>query len=243
MLSTLDWIVISMFVGFGVLDFILRGRSFPDVKLWRAKGIFAFVVYFFVSGYSPFLWDGWLGQHTLFDASSLPIWLAALIGVFIVELGIYLWHRTLRSIPVLWRTFHQMHHSAERVDVFGAFYFHPLDMIGFSFVSSLALVGVFGMAPEAAFFVVVVTNFCAIFQHSNLKTPKWLGLFIMRPEQHAVHHERGVHMYNYGDIPHWDMLFGTYKNPEVFNSEVGFYQGASSKVMSMLTWHLVDEEL
>jgi len=37
----------------------------------------------------------------------------------------------------LWRGFHQMHHSAERVDAFGAFYFSPLDIIGFTMLSSL----------------------------------------------------------------------------------------------------------
>jgi sterol desaturase/sphingolipid hydroxylase (fatty acid hydroxylase superfamily) len=32
---------------------------------------------------------------------------------------------------ILWRIFHQMHHSAERLDTYGAFYFSPYDMIGF----------------------------------------------------------------------------------------------------------------
>jgi sterol desaturase/sphingolipid hydroxylase (fatty acid hydroxylase superfamily) len=31
---------------------------------------------------------------------------------------------------------------------------------------------------------------------------------------HALHHERGVHAYNYGDIALWDMVFGTFKDPE-----------------------------
>lgn len=206
------------------------------------KGILFFVLYFFIAGYSPFLWDGWLSEHTLYDASGLPFWVATIAGFFLVELGIYFWHRTMHNAPFLWRTFHQMHHSAERVDIFGAYYFHPLDMLGFTLVSSLVLVGLFGIAAGPASVVVIATTFCALFQHSNLKTPKWIGYFIMRPEQHSVHHERGAHRYNYGDIPHWDALFGTYRNPAIWEEEAGFYDGASSKVLPMLTFQLVDEE-
>tara|TARA_B100000965_G_scaffold386184_1_gene388202 strand:+ start:1134 stop:1253 length:120 start_codon:yes stop_codon:yes gene_type:complete len=34
----------------------------------------------------------------------------------------------------------QMHHSAEVVDSIGAFYFSPLDMIGFTLLGSISLV-------------------------------------------------------------------------------------------------------
>ena len=43
----------------------------------------------------------------------------------------------MHSSDLLWRVFHQTHHSAERVDIWGALYFHPLDVIGFAFVGSL----------------------------------------------------------------------------------------------------------
>ena len=37
-----------------------------------------------------------------------------------------------------------VNHSAERVDIWGAFYFHPFDMLGWAFLASLALVLGFG---------------------------------------------------------------------------------------------------
>src|SRR3546814_7584790 len=95
---------------------------------------------------------------------------------------------------------HQMHHSAERVDIWGAFYFHPLDMVGWVFLGSLCLVGIVGLTPEATLIVSIMAVFCAMFQHANLKTPYWLGFIVTRPESHALHHERGVHAWNYGDI-------------------------------------------
>ena len=56
----------------------------------------------------------------------------ALVGVLLYELGVYLWHRQMHRSNFLWKTFHQMHHSAERLDTYGAFFFSPLDMIGWT---------------------------------------------------------------------------------------------------------------
>ena len=56
----------------------------------------------------------------------------------------------------------------------------------------------------------------------------------MRPEAHGLHHERGIHAYNYASFPVWDMLFGTFRNPEDFPEHYGFWQGASSKLGAML---------
>ena len=36
---------------------------------------------------------------------------------------------------------------------------------------------------------------------ANVRTPQWLGYLVQRPESHSVHHQRGVHAYNYSDLP------------------------------------------
>ena len=51
-----------------------------------------------------------------------------------------------------------MHHSAERVNVWGAYYFHPFDMVGWALLGSLCLVCVLGMGPEAALVVAILTT-------------------------------------------------------------------------------------
>ncbi len=66
------------------------------------------------------------------------------------------------------------------------------------------------------------------------EAPQWLGYFVQRPESHSVHHARGVHQYNYSDLPLFDVLFGTFRNPKDFVSESGFYDGASAKVPEIL---------
>lgn len=39
---------------------------------------------------------------------------------------------------------------------------------------------------------------------------------------HLVHHQDGLHAYNYADLPLWDMLFGTFRNPREWNESCGF---------------------
>jgi sterol desaturase/sphingolipid hydroxylase (fatty acid hydroxylase superfamily) len=79
-----------------------------------------------------------------------------------------------------------------------------------------------------------LASFCSLFQHANLRTPRWLGYLIQRPESHSIHHQRGVHAYNYGDIALWDLLFGTLRNPATFDGEAGYWDGASRRVTAML---------
>ena len=59
---------------------------------------------------------------------------------------------------------------------------------------------------------------------------------MQRPESHSVHHGRGMHHYNYSDLPLFDILFGTFRNPKDFVRESGFYEGASAKLPQMLAF-------
>lgn len=158
----------------------------------------------------------------------------ALAGVLLYQFGIYVWHRSMHKSNVLWRVFHQMHHSVERVDTYSAFMFSPMDMIGYMALGSLLLVLVAGFTPQAATVTLLANTFFSMFQHSNIRTPMWIGYFIQRPEAHALHHAKGIHAYNYGDVTIYDILFGTWKNPKSFEHENGFYTGASSKITDIL---------
>ena len=240
MFGFVDYFIFSVFGGLVALDILAPARKFPLIPQWRLKGLLAAILYYVVASYSPFLWDEWLGQYRLIDAMGLPFYVAAPLALLVYQLGIYAWHRTMHAVPLLWRVFHQTHHSAERVDIWGALYFHPLDVVGFSLVGSLALTLLLGVSPEAVLFAILVSSFCGMFQHANLKTPQWLGYVITRPESHAVHHQRGVHRYNYGDIPVWDMIFGTFRNPKTWEAEAGFYDGASARTWEALTFRKID---
>ena len=233
------YISLGLFVGFAVLELLSTGRAFPKVKRWRMKGIAFALLYFAIATFAPLMWDEVLGAHQLVDASMLPFWTQIAIGFLVLQFGVYWWHRTMHRSDTLWRVFHQMHHSAERVDIWGAFYFHPLDMLGWAFLGSVVLVLGIGLTGEAAFFVAVMATFCSMFQHSNLTTPHWLGFIVTRPESHSIHHERGIHGFNYGDIPLFDMIFGTFRNPREWNGEAGFYDGSSAETAKLLAFRKV----
>jgi hypothetical protein len=85
-----------------------------------------------------------------------------------------------------------------------------------------------------------VSAFYGMFQHWNVKTPQWLGYVIQRPESHGLHHELGIHGRNYSDFPLWDMLMGTFVNPETFDGEVGFAGDAPDRRAAMLLFRDVN---
>lgn len=54
---------------------------------------------------------------------------------------------------------------------------------------------------------------------------------------HRIHHERGKHRCNYGDLPIWDMLFGTFSNPATVDDvECGFDPALEGQVGAMLAF-------
>jgi len=234
LLDPVSLIVLAAYGGLMLWEAVRPGRKLPRIRGWRARGLASFAVFFYLSTYLPLLWDGYLAQYRLVDLTGLATAAQVAIGLLVYELGAYLWHRSMHASTVLWHGLHQMHHSAERLDTFGAFYFSPLDMIGWTLLGSLALVVVVGVDARAATILVLAITFLGAFQHANIKTPRWLGYLVQRPESHTVHHGRGVHYYNFADLPVFDMLFGTFRNPADFEMETGFYQGASARVADML---------
>lgn len=239
LLDPISLVCLAMYASLMLWEALAPARKLPHVPWWPLRGLGVFLVYFLVASYLPLLWDATLATASVVDSSTLPLWAQVLGGLLAYEFGVYWWHRTMHGVDGLWRSFHQFHHSAERLDTYGAFWFSPLDMVGFTFVSSLALVVVAGVSADAAVYVLYITFFLAVFQHANIVTPQWLGYFVQRPESHSRHHARGIHRDNYADLPLFDLLFGTFHNPPR-HFDTGFYQGASSRIVDMLLWRKVD---
>ena len=105
---------------------------------------------------------------------------------------------------------------------FPAFYKHPMELVANSILSGAISYTLLGLSVEAAAWVTVVSALSEFFYHMNIATPRWVGWFIQRPEMHRIHHERGVHQGNYGDLPVWDWCFGTYRNPPRYDGACGF---------------------
>lgn len=240
----LDPVSLIILAGYAVLiivEAVAPAKRLPRIPYWRLMGLTSFAVYFYLSSYLPLIWDRYLEPYQFADMTVLGTWGGGLVGVLLYEFGVYVWHRSMHANDILWRGFHQMHHSAERVDTYGAFWFSPMDMIGWTVLGSLCLVLIVGITPQATTVFLLATTFLGVFQHTNIRTPRWLGYFVQRPESHSVHHQRGLHYYNFSDLPVFDLIFGTFRNPEYGADENGFYVGASARVPEMLMFRDVSE--
>lgn len=236
LLDPISLAVIAIFAAFALWEAIAPGRPLPQVRGWRLRGIAAFLIYVMLSTYLPLLWTEHLAAWQPVDLSALGTVGGAVAGLLVYEAVAYAWHRAMHGADWLWRSVHQMHHSSERLDAFSAFWFSPLDMVGWTAVSSLALTLLVGITAEATTVVLLTVTLLAIFQHANVRTPRWLGYFVQRPESHSYHHGRGRHTGNFADLPVFDIAFGTFFNPPAFAPATGFYDGASARLGDMLLW-------
>jgi sterol desaturase/sphingolipid hydroxylase (fatty acid hydroxylase superfamily) len=236
MWNLLGYLTIALIPGAILVDWLIRGRRHDSTRWWRVRATVVTAATFFIAGYVAVFWGTVLGDFHLLDGSGLGTWGGAAAGILVYELGHYWYHRSAHRFEWLWRAGHQMHHSAESLDAFGAYYLHPVDTFFFTTVSSLVFYPLLGLTVEAGIVGALFLTFNAMFQHMSFRTPRWLGYIIQRPESHSVHHAKGIHRYNYSDLPLWDMVFGTFRNPEDFQAEHGFYPGASERIPEMVAF-------
>jgi sterol desaturase/sphingolipid hydroxylase (fatty acid hydroxylase superfamily) len=216
-----------------VLEHFCAAKQLPKVRFWLVKGLLFFSFTGLVNAVLPALTASALAGRTLFDLRALGTLPGALLGALVADFFGYWLHRGMHTSQRVWRWTHQMHHSAERMDLAGMSYSHPFDTLIVFSVTSLAT-ALLGLAPDAAALAGFLGYATAVVQHMNIRTPLWIGRIVMRPEAHGLHHERGIHAYNYASFPIWDILFGTFRNPESFPEQYGFWPGASAQLGAML---------
>ena len=225
---------VTFFVMLAVESLFKTGRPWPKIPWWRMKGIAFFVVIATINVVLPLLIPPEIASHHLLDASRLGLVGSIVLGYLVLSFATATIHRAYHRYPLLWRSFHQLHHAPQRLDIPGAVVFTPQEMIVNVAASLLVLVFLLGLSPLAAAITGYIAVFYSLFQHFNVNTPRWLGWLIQRPESHGVHHRRGFHAYNYSDLPIWDMLWGTFRNPGRFMGDVGFEETESRRFGAML---------
>jgi sterol desaturase/sphingolipid hydroxylase (fatty acid hydroxylase superfamily) len=182
-------------------------------------------------------WIAGLQAHRHFGTLT-----GALAAFVLADLVGYVTHRLRHTVPALWR-WHQLHHSAERVDVAGAAFLHPIDL-AIELAGLGVVIAALGLSEDAAVVAGLLTWLATSFSHLAIQTPQWLGWMIQRPEAHAVHHARGIHAYNYGKVMVWDIVLGTFRNPATLSPEpAGFWDGASSQLARLLAGRDVGERM
>lgn len=212
-------------------------RRFPPRKGWRWMGVGFLVLIASIGATVPqWLPIDWMAAHRWMDGTGLGVLGGTVIGWIVLSAVNYAYHRSCHAVAPMWQLLHQIHHSPQRVDIPGAVLFHPLEMVVQTLLMLFVTVIVLGLAPLAASLVGVVAAFHGLFQHWNVNTPVWLGYLIQRPEAHCEHHRLGVHADNYGDLPWWDLLLGTFRNPPHFDGRCGFESPVDRRVGAMLGW-------
>lgn len=231
------------FIALWALEALWPAREFPQPKGRRLIGIGFFLLMAIVTTIVPLLIPAeWLKQHRLIDGSGLGVIGGTVVGYTVLSFINYLWHRNVHRSPLLWRLFHQIHHGPQYVDMSGSMLFHPTERATYSLLAIGTTTLVLGLDPVAAAATGFVAAFYGMFQHLNMRTPRWIGYLIQRPESHCVHHQRGLHHYNFSDLPIWDILFGTFRNPASWQGEAGFDTAASKRLGAMLAFEDVNAD-
>jgi sterol desaturase/sphingolipid hydroxylase (fatty acid hydroxylase superfamily) len=221
----------------------MPGSVLPRVPGWwgRVVAINAFQVG--IALLSGFTWNAWLQGASLFHASEWPHALGVSITYFVSTLVFYWWHRVRHESKFWWLAAHQIHHSARRLEVFTSFYKHPFEIALNSALSASICYPLMGCSVTQGAAYTLVIALAEMFYHWNVRTPRWIGIWVQRPESHRLHHRRFHHACNYRDLPLWDWLFGTFSNPSRADRVVcGFEAAKEGRFGAMLAMRPVDLE-
>ncbi|MGH8529675.1 MAG: sterol desaturase family protein [Nevskiales bacterium] len=151
----------------------------------------------------------------LFNLIALPAWLEVGLAVALLDLAIYLQHRVVHHLPVLWRL-HRVHHSDLDFDVTTGVRFHPIELF-LSILWKLVAITVLGASPMAALIFEVLLSAASLWEHANLRLPETLERRLRRvivtPDMHRIHHSvlRDERDSNYGFcLSCWDRWLRSY---------------------------------
>jgi sterol desaturase/sphingolipid hydroxylase (fatty acid hydroxylase superfamily) len=235
--SVMITIILAIFVGCFVLEKIVPGWTLPHVKTWPLRVLLINGVQLVVVLLAGATWEIWFSAWSLLHLSNrVSPAIGGILAYFIATFVFYWWHRWRHEYDFLWRGFHQIHHSPQRLEVITSFYKHPGEMIVNSIIGSLLVYTILGLSLNAGAIYTLCTAVGEFFYHTNVKTRRWIGFFFQRPEMHRIHHQYNRHKNNYGDITWWDMLFGTYENPKEWKSTCGFDDEKEQKLIPMLAY-------
>jgi len=230
-------VILIVFVCCFVLERVTPGWPLPRVRTWPVRVLLVNAVQLGVVLLAGMSWERWLASWSLFRLSHhVSPAAGGLLAYFIATFVFYWWHRWRHESDLLWRLFHQIHHSPQRLEVITSFYKHPAEMVVNSMIGSLLVYTLLGLSLEAGGVYTLCTALGEFFYHTNARTPRWVGFVFQRPEMHRIHHRHGHHRNNYGDITWWDMLFGTYENPAEWRHSCGFDDAREQRLTEMLAW-------
>ena len=234
-------VILAIAAGCFVVERLWPANDLPRVRAWYWRVLVVNVVQVGIVILAGMTWDQWLGRWSLWKLDGQMAALEQGIVAYLVSTFIYYWwHRLRHDSRIVWNLFHQLHHSPQRIEILTSFYKHPVDIWANSMLSAAIVYTLLGCSIEAGAWYTLLTAVAELFYHWNIRTPRWLGNLIQRPESHRIHHQYRRHSNNYSDLPIWDMLFGTFKNAPTAKTLCGFDSWREDRFDDMLVFRNVN---
>lgn len=234
----------------GILIFVeaAKKNSLPLLSRYTAQDLFWFFFNSLAFGFifnwifvtiAPTLFytfSGWLsGTLSYLSLAVLPFYLQFILLLLIQDFIEWSIHYALHNVPPLWQI-HKLHHSIERMNWFGNFRFHWLEILVYKTVKYIPLL-VIAPSYQIAFAVGIFGVLIGNLNHLSIPfqwQPKFLRYILNSAGFHIWHHrvpeqteEHGVSKFardrrslsartvNYAiTFAFWDYLFGTAYNPQ-----------------------------
>jgi sterol desaturase/sphingolipid hydroxylase (fatty acid hydroxylase superfamily) len=228
-------IIFGIAAGCILAERLWPAMNLPRVRAWWPRVLLINAIQLGITMLAGQTWNRWLNHMSAFHLSNYCHNLSGAYIIYLFSTFIYYWwHRFRHESQFLWRTLHQIHHSARRLEILTSFYKHPVEIWLNSIIGSLILYPLFGANSQMAAYYTILIAVGEFFYHWNINTPTWLGFVFQRPESHRIHHQFRHHTNNFADIPLWDMCFGTFKNPRRFKGRCGYESWREDRFEDML---------
>jgi sterol desaturase/sphingolipid hydroxylase (fatty acid hydroxylase superfamily) len=230
-------VIVLIAVGFIGVERLWPANALPRVRAWYLRVFLINAIQGGIVLLAGVTWDRWLNQASLLNLQDRFDVVSQAVVAYVLSSFIYYgWHRWRHTSAFWWRVCHQLHHSPRRIEVLTSFYKHPVEITLNSVLSAAIAYALLGVSIQAAAIYTGMAAVAEFFYHWNVRTPRWLGAIVQRPESHRVHHRRAYHTNNYADLPLFDMLFGTYENPRGPIEECGFTEDREERLDDMLVF-------
>lgn len=109
-----------------ILERLVPGWPLPHVRTWPLRVLIINFLQLGVVLVAGVTWERWFSSASLFHLSAhVSPTVGGIVAYIIATFVFYWWHRWRHEKDWLWRYFHQIHHSPQRLEVITSFYKHP----------------------------------------------------------------------------------------------------------------------
>lgn len=197
----------------------------------------------FVTTYLTLMQLGSILPHQIFSQqiANLPYLGQMLVGLFIIDLSLYIRHRFVHHF--FW-PYHAIHHSAKHLTWITKFRLHPIDSVVMGVINTIVLhmIGFDFEAIITAQYLMMIWNNIV---HANIRLvfPSFLHYIIGSPHVHRWHHATEKEAVNKNFTIMFcfiDVLFGTFYAPrDRLPKSLGIFDDGRVQLKDNIFSHLV----